>query len=127
MLRECKHTGTVLAVDDEAAILRLVESILQPNGYLVHSAVHARAAMEIFTARDKAIDVLLTDVVMPDLSGPVLASKLCSMDPKLRVLFMSGHHDGALVQQFAGFKGYQLLPKPFTESGLLKAIREAMR
>jgi two-component system cell cycle sensor histidine kinase/response regulator CckA len=117
---------TILAVDDDRTVLELVKSILGSAGYRVLVADGAWPAIETYESAARPIDLLLTDVIMPDLTGPVLAERLRTRQPGLRVLFMSGFHDTDLVQRFSSQKDFTLLPKPFTMQGLLKEVGKAL-
>ncbi len=104
------HSGaTILAVDDDRSILGLLEHALRDAGF-----------------PKQPIHLLLTDVIMPDLTGPVLAERLRSHQPDLQVLFISGFHDADLVQRFVTAKGFTLLPKPFTIDALLRVVQESL-
>jgi DNA-binding NtrC family response regulator len=118
--------STILVVDDDPVILRLVGSILSAAGYEVLAADGGWSAVHAFEESTSPIHLLLTDVVMPDLTGPVLALRLRAQQPDLRVLFISGFHDGTMVQQFASLKGFPMVPKPFTPEGLLRAVAGAL-
>jgi DNA-binding NtrC family response regulator len=109
-------------VDDDASVLHLVRVILSTAGYEVLAADNGWNAIRIFENTATPIHLLLTDVMMPDLTGPVLASRLQTLKPDLRVLFISGFHDSAMIQQFASLKGFPVVPKPFTRDGLLRAV-----
>jgi two-component system, cell cycle sensor histidine kinase and response regulator CckA len=113
---------TILAVDDDEVILGLLETVLTSAGYKVLTANCGRSAIEVFEKRDSEIDLLLTDVMMPDLTGPVVAQRLRAHRPDLSVLFISGFHDADMVQRFVTDQGYNLLPKPFTVDALLKVV-----
>jgi two-component system, cell cycle sensor histidine kinase and response regulator CckA len=117
---------TILAVDDDAAVLRLLETALHAGGYHVLLANGGWQALQIYESCGRPVRLLLTDVIMPDLTGPVLAERLLLKQPDLPVLFISGFHDADLVQRFARRKGFALLPKPFTVAGLLRAVEEAL-
>ena len=119
------HT-TILAVDDDLAILNLVHHVLHEAGYHVLVANGGWDAIREFESSGQSVELLLTDVIMPDLTGPVLAERLRSQKPDLRVLFISGFHDADLVQRFVTRKGFTLLPKPFTVGALLRVVREAL-
>jgi two-component system, cell cycle sensor histidine kinase and response regulator CckA len=116
---------TILAVDDDRAILNLVHQVLADAGYRVLVATGGWEAIREFESGG-SVELLLTDVIMPDLTGPVLAERLRSKKPDLRVLFISGFHDADLVQRFVTRKGFTLLPKPFTVTALLRVVREAL-
>lgn len=119
------HT-TILAVDDDLAILNLLHHVLHDAGYRVLVANGGWDAIREFECSGKGVELLLTDVIMPDLTGPVLAERLRSQKPDLRVLFISGFHDADLVQRFVTRRGFTLLPKPFTVDALLRVVREAL-
>ncbi|MDR3702010.1 MAG: response regulator [Candidatus Sulfopaludibacter sp.] len=117
---------TILAVDDDAAILRFLDHVLHDAGYRVLLADGGRRAIETYENSPQPVHLLLTDVIMPDLTGPVVAERLCSRQPGLQVLFMSGYHDADLAQRFVASRGFTLLPKPFTVEGLLRSVEESL-
>jgi len=121
------HAATILAVDDDRAILHLLAQILKDAGYRVLVADGARKAIHEFESSPEPVELLVTDVIMPDLTGPVLAERLRVQKPDLRVLFISGFHDADLVQRFVTRKGFTLLPKPFTVDALLRVVEEALQ
>jgi two-component system cell cycle sensor histidine kinase/response regulator CckA len=121
-----KAFATILAVDDDEMVLRLVDQILRAEGYTVVTADGGRKALETYESLGTPIQLLLTDVMMPDLSGPVLAERLRSKQPNLQVLFISGFHDSQIVQQFATNRGFSVLHKPFTPDGLLREVRHSL-
>ena len=117
---------TILAVDDDRRILHFVEDALRTAGYRVLLADSGRSAIEAFESSREPVHLLLTDVIMPDLTGPVVAERLRARQPDLRVLFISGFHDADLVQRFVTAKGFALLPKPFTVNALLRVVEESL-
>jgi len=117
---------TILAVDDDRAILRLLDESLRTAGYRVLLADGGWAAIEVYRTCGDPVHLLLTDVIMPDLTGPVVAERLRALQPDLQVLFMSGFHDAELVQRFVTNRGFTLLPKPFTVDGLLRVVQESL-
>jgi DNA-binding NtrC family response regulator len=100
--------------------------ILSAAGYNVLLADNGWNAIETFESAQPPPHLLVTDVVMPDLTGPVLAARLRKRRPELKVLFIPGFHDTELVQRFVSEQGFALLPKPFTPDGLLRTVREAL-
>lgn len=121
------ETGaTILAVDDDRSVLGLLDTALTGAGYHVLLADGGRRAVELFETTKSPIHLLLTDVIMPDLTGPVLAERLRARRPDLQVLFISGFHDADLVQRFVTAKGFTLLPKPFTVEALLRVVQESL-
>jgi len=114
---------TILAFDDDRMVLNLLDEVLRSAGYHVLTADGGWRAIETYNSLGAPIQLLLTDVIMPDLTGPVLAERLRSQQPDLQVLFISGFHDADLVQRFISSKGFSLLPKPFTVDGLLREVK----
>jgi two-component system cell cycle sensor histidine kinase/response regulator CckA len=100
--------------------------VLAGAGYHVLLAKGGWNAIEKFEQASPAPHLLVTDVVMPDLTGPVLAARLRKRQPALKVLFISGFHDTELVQRFVAEQGFALLAKPFTPEGLLRTVEEAL-
>lgn len=117
----------ILAVDDDRDVLTFLETVLKGAGYQVLCAESGRSAIEIYEGSAEPVHLLLTDVVMPDLTGPVVAERLRARQPNLRVLFISGCHDADLLQRFVTRKGFALLPKPFTVQSLLRGVEDALR
>jgi DNA-binding NtrC family response regulator len=126
MPAEPQSPATILAVDDDQIVLGLLDSVLSMAGYRVLTADGGRNAIEVFERNGGPVNLLLTDVMMPDLTGPVVAERLLSLQPDLAVLFISGFHDADLVQRFVTDKGFSLLPKPFTVDALLRVVAMAL-
>jgi len=118
--------ATILVVDDDRSVLGIVEQALRMAGYSGLVADSGRSAIEAYQNAGETIHLLLTDVIMPDLTGPVVAERLRRHQPDLQVLFISGFHDADLVQRFVTSKGFTLLPKPFTIDALLRVVGEAL-
>ena len=120
------NTATVLVVDDEPDMLRLVEAILSEQGYNVITAKGADSAIRTFEKMSKRPDLVLTDVVMPGMSGPMLIDHLLQLDPEIRVLFMSGYDDRQVVQRYVVEKGFALIAKPFTLQRLGSCVKDVL-
>ncbi len=118
--------ATILAVDDNPAVLSFLQQTLSEAGYRVLVADGGWNAIRVFEESEEPIHLLLTDVIMPDLTGPVLAERLRSRQPDLQVLFISGFHDADLVQRFVTDKGFTLLSKPFTMEALLRVVQDSL-
>jgi two-component system, cell cycle sensor histidine kinase and response regulator CckA len=118
--------STILAVDDDRAVLHFLDYVLTNAGYRVLLADGGRRAIETYENSPDPVDLLLTDVIMPDLTGPVVAERLCARQPGLQVLFISGHHDADMVQRFVTSRGFALLPKPFTVEALLRSVEASL-
>src|ERR1035441_8713032 len=84
---------TILAVDDDHGVLGLLDAALRSAGYRVLLADGGRHAIEVYENSENPVHLLLTDVIMPDLTGPVVAQRLLAKQPDLQVLFISGFHD----------------------------------
>src|SRR5580704_10907765 len=110
---------TILVVEDDLAILRLVEIILANGHYEVLSANSAEEGLQIGTNFPRPIDLLLSDVVMPHMTGPDLAARLKVLRPDMRVMLMSGYPDGALLLLNYG---WHFINKPFVAKVLLERI-----
>jgi DNA-binding NtrC family response regulator len=117
---------TILVLEDEADVRKLVATMLSSNGYKVLTADNGESAIKAFRRSKQPIDLVLLDVVSPGLSGPMVAGRLAELQPGLRVLFMSGYGDTNVVQRYVVEKGCALLTKPFTEQQLTKKVREVL-
>ncbi|MDX2473111.1 MAG: response regulator, partial [Candidatus Krumholzibacteria bacterium] len=115
---------TVLLVEDDEAVSGLVERILRREGYRVHVASYGVEAMALVAAEGLRPDLLLTDVVMPEMGGPELARHLAPAMPDMKILFASGYTDDALVHRGALADGVDLIQKPFAPRDLLKRLRD---
>lgn len=117
---------TILVVDDEPDILDVVQATLSREGYEVIRALNGEIALKLFEKSEKSIDLLLTDVVMPGISGPMLVDRLLAMQPSLLVLFMSGYDDRQVVLRYVVKEGFALIPKPFTLENLVRKVKEML-
>jgi len=120
-----KGRETVLLVEDEPLVGRLAERVLTQAGYTVVYASNGLEARSVFGEHKGAVDILVTDVVMPRMGGPQLAGLLRAEQPDLRVLFLSGYNDGAV---FGGTveSGTSFLGKPFTAEALSNEVRRLL-
>jgi two-component system, cell cycle sensor histidine kinase and response regulator CckA len=118
--------GVVLLVEDEEGVRSLSRRILERRGYTVLAARNAAEARQMFAGNGSRVDLLLTDVVMPHESGRELAEALLPLQPDLRVVFMSGYTDDALIRHGVLEDRFRLLEKPFAPEGLVRVVREAM-
>jgi two-component system, cell cycle sensor histidine kinase and response regulator CckA len=117
---------TILVVEDDGPLRDMVVHMLQDAGYRVIEAKNANTALDIVKVSNPAIDLLLTDVIMPGKSGPALLEEAKTIRPELHSLFMSGY-TGDLVSVRGGLvPEAAFLEKPFTRSGLLKKVRSAL-
>jgi DNA-binding NtrC family response regulator len=119
-------TKTILVVDDEPEIRKLVGAMLSRDSYKVLISDSGETALKTFEKHGLPIDLLLTDVVSPGVSGPMLADQLTELQPGLKVLFMSGFDHTQVVQKYVLEKGYSLLVKPFTMEQLREKVRNVL-
>lgn len=116
----------ILFVEDDEPILELGEKILTGLGYEVMSSPSPLQALELAKSRGKEIDLLVTDVIMPQMNGRELAETLQGMFPSLKVLFISGYTADVIAQKGVVEEGVHFLPKPFTKADLAAKVREAL-
>ncbi len=118
---------SLLVVDDDKDILRLIQTLLSGSDYRVTTSAGAESALRVFREMNPPPDLVLTDVVMPGISGPMLADRLRALSPHLPVLFMSGFDHSHVVQRYVVQKGFDLIPKPFTAAALMAAIQKSLK
>ncbi len=117
---------TILLVEDADALRKLTHMLLEQHGYHVLVAANGAAALQLVEQKPERIDLLLTDVIMPGLNGRALAERLEILQPSLKVLYMSGYTDDAIVNHGVLESGTQLLHKPFSEESLIRKVREVL-
>ena len=112
---------TILVVEDEPATLKISRILLESWGYRVIEANSPLEAMDLFERNAQDIRLVLTDVVMPGMTGPELGELLKARKPELKLLYMSGYHNERFLHENEAF-----LPKPFNPAGLARKIREVL-
>jgi len=117
---------TILLVEDETNVRMLVRAVLKKQGYTILESKDVHHAMRLARERREPIDLLLTDVVMPDLSGPELARQLLTVHPEMKVLYMSGYADSAIVRHGVLPPEVAFMQKPFTPESLNIKVREVL-
>ena len=124
-----RGSETILVVEDEAPVRAVTRQLLERNGYTVLEAPDGPAALALVDAEEggRHIDLLLTDVIMPGMSGRELAAQLNARRPNVRVLFMSGYTDDAVVRHGMLEPGLAYLEKPFRPTALLRKVRGVLR
>jgi two-component system, cell cycle sensor histidine kinase and response regulator CckA len=118
--------ATILVVDDEPEVRKLVGAMLSLDGHSVVISDSGDHALRAYQKVESHVDLLLTDVVSPGMSGPVLADRLTECQADLRVLFMSGFDGTQVVQRYVLERGFSLLVKPFTMEQLREKVRHAL-
>ncbi len=117
---------TVLVVEDDTNVRELTIQILQENGYCVLIASHAREALRALEEHSGEIHLLLSDVIMPDLSGRDLVKKAQAIRPNIKVLYMSGYTDNAIVHHGVLEANTNFIQKPFSPQVLLQKVRQVL-
>ena len=105
---------TILVVDDEPEIRKLVSAMITQFGYNTLTADSGDHALTMYRNLNAPIELLITDVVAPGMSGPMLAERLGALQPDLKVLYISGYDNTHVVQKYVVERGHALLAKPFT-------------
>ncbi len=118
---------TIILVEDETAVRLITRKFLQMHGYTVLEAATAQAALEICNQYKGKVDLLITDVIMPNISGPKLAKELLGKYPDLKVLFISGYTDTEISEYGAPFTTMHLLQKPFSSDMLARKVKEVLQ
>jgi PAS domain S-box-containing protein len=121
-----RGTETILLAEDEESLRRLTARILEQRGYKVIAAETATEALRVAEQNGRTIDLLLTDLIMPELSGTALAERICKLTPAIRVLFMSGYADEVVSRNGALTPGSSFLEKPFSANDLAAKVRETL-
>jgi CheY-like chemotaxis protein len=123
------HSGgseTVLLVEDEESVRQLVRETLESKGYKVLEADNGDAALQIASGYSGKIDMLITDVVMPGMSGRELSARLCASCPQTKVLYLSGYTEDAIVHEGVIDPDTAFLQKPFTLQALSRKVRDVL-
>jgi DNA-binding NtrC family response regulator len=113
-------------VEDEEEVRKLALRVLERQGYKVLAARQGAEALLMCKQHKGPIHLMLTDVVMPGMNGHELAKRLESLHPEMKVLYMSGYTDDAIVHHGVLGKGMNYIQKPFTVNGLTKKVREVL-
>ncbi|HWO14029.1 MAG TPA: response regulator [Polyangiaceae bacterium] len=120
-----KGSEVVLLVDDEDAVRGLTKRILRLSGYVVLEASNGREGLSAIEAHSGPLDLLISDVLMPEMTGPELAERALLLRPDLKVLLVSGHAEDAFVKQTTA-QGLPFLQKPYAPAELARKVREVL-
>ena len=124
--RMVRGSGTVLVAEDEEGVRRLIRKILEEQGYSVLDARHGKDAVLMAAAARRPIDLLVTDVVMPEMNGPELVEALAGRYPDLKVLYISGYTNEEVVRRGVTATDPAFVQKPFTAADLMRKVRELL-
>jgi CheY-like chemotaxis protein len=119
-------TETILLVEDEEGVRSLVRTALSAAGYQVLETTDTEAALTTCASHEGPIDLLLTDVVMPHMSGPVVAEKVTALRPGIKVLYMSGYTDDGIIHHGVLSQEMPFIQKPFSPVAIRKKVREVL-
>lgn len=119
-------TETILLVEDEPEVLAVATEMLEECGYQVIKADSPPAALELVKQQAPKIHLLITDVVMPNMTGPELAGQVTTIRPGVKVLYLSGRIGTTVVRDGGIIPGAALLHKPFTTDDLARKVREVL-
>lgn len=119
-------TETILVVEDEPGVLSLVKRVLEASGHTVHTASTGREALNVCERVGNSIQLLITDIVMPGMDGRELTEQLATICPGLKVLYMSGYTEDAIVRQGVFEHEINFISKPFSLPALKNKVREVL-
>ena len=117
---------TILLVDDEDSIRDFLAEILSEQGYKVIEATNGEEGLQVFKEYKEEIDLLISDITMPKMSGPELVNKLRELQPKLKALFISGNVENRYTNEHSTDLRTSFLQKPFTYDSIISKVREIL-
>jgi DNA-binding response OmpR family regulator len=126
VLAVARGSETVLLVEDESRLRILMQEILQRNGYTVIPACDGEEALRICRQEAVVFDIVVTDVIMPGMSGPQLADRIQHLRPGTKLLYLSGYTEDALSSHGVLKEGIEFLPKPFPPNTLAAKVRQIL-
>ncbi len=122
--KSIKGSETILLVEDEASVRRVIEKVLKQNGYTVYSTPNPLIAIKLF--KENKIDLVLSDIIMPEMNGVELHKKLSGISKNFKVIYMSGYSDNILTKNTVLPKDVNFIQKPFNLDEILHKIREVL-
>jgi two-component system, cell cycle sensor histidine kinase and response regulator CckA len=126
LLASQRGTETVLVVEDEESVRKLTSHVLRRHGYQVIEAANAGEALLACEQHPSPIPLLITDIVMPGMSGPELAERLRALHPEMKMLFTSGYTDAAVVEHGLSTQTMAFIQKPFSPAELARKVRDVL-
>lgn len=124
--RDTAQEATILLVEDDEPLRKLVATVLTREGYRVIAAQDAIEAAELLTSEETHVDLIIADILLPGLSGPELAREILSDHPDVKVIFVSGSKDENVLETADLVANERFLSKPYTPESILNAVREAL-
>ena len=124
--RDLSGTATVLLVEDEDGVRMSGKRVLSSRGYTVHEASSGVEALEIFKELDGNVDVVVSDVVMPEMDGPTLLRELRKLQPDIKFIFVSGYAEDAFAKNLPEDAKFDFLPKPFSLKQLATVVKDML-
>ena len=119
-------SATILLVEDEEAVRAFASRALQSRGYVVHEAGTGTEALAVMAEQGGKIDLVVSDVVMPEMDGPTLLRELRKQRPELQIIFVSGYAEDAFARNLPEGESFHFLPKPFSLKQLATAVKDAL-
>jgi two-component system, cell cycle sensor histidine kinase and response regulator CckA len=124
--RQVRGDETILLVEDEEFVRVFVQKVLARHGYTIHAMGDAAQAVAFASAHHGRIDLILTDVVLPDQNGRIMAEQVQALHAESRVLYMSGYTDGTIVHEGVLHPEMAFLQKPFAAGTLARRVRDVL-
>jgi two-component system cell cycle sensor histidine kinase/response regulator CckA len=118
--------GVILLVEDEDPVRAVNARALSARGYTVLEAASGVEALQIIQARQEPVDLVVSDVVMPEMDGPTLLGELRKLHPDLKVIFVSGYAEDAFRKNLPEGEEFNFLAKPFSLKQLVEAVKQAV-
>jgi len=115
----------ILVVDDEPSVLHLLSNVLTSSGYRVVVAASAVEGLQAFERNRAGIELIISDIIMPEMNGVEMASRILALEPAIAVLFISGDDPGGLITSSA-LESAEVLPKPLALTTLLTKVRQML-
>ena len=125
--REETGPGTILLVEDEEAVRAFASRALISRGYTVLEAGSGVEALEVMAEHGGTVDLVVSDVVMPEMNGPTLLGELRKSNPDIKVIFVSGYAEEAFKNDLPEGQSFAFLPKPFSLKQLIEAVKEQVK
>jgi PAS domain S-box-containing protein len=126
MLEKASGSETILVVEDQEALRRLICDVLEQRGFLVLEAKDGKEAIDLAAGRKESIHLIVTDLIMPGLSGDQMVDKILTARPGIKVLFISGYGDDRIADRISRSSNTGFLPKPFTPDQFIWKVREVL-